>query len=229
MRNTYSWTVLCVRKGVVASRSGVLVSTRNSKAFTAVGTNGVSNVRHVHWDLLDIVLSRTWHVKVLRPLVGLHSEAELGNLAHFLVRLRWIAEIKVSQNVISMGNLRVLGCSEIKSLALSESGLLEVILINWFVRERIVLLRSYRHLLILFGRSWFLLRSLDHEAWHCLSVNFFVSSWSGNSKVIFRLGVASQHDLACVGLFYLPLICSRPWCLLGHLRCSRVLASCLWN
>lgn len=72
--------------------------------------------------LVRLVLARAWHVEVLGPSVGLHTEAELGDLAWLaiLFALGWVLEIEITSDVVSVGCWRVLVAAQLSANSVSD-------------------------------------------------------------------------------------------------------------
>ena len=86
---------------VIGTRIHVGIS--HTKILSNVGTDPVRWVLLVHRSDVCFVLSRAWHIQVLRPLVKLHSKGELGLLFARSIGIVWVAriwEIEVAWDVV---------------------------------------------------------------------------------------------------------------------------------
>ena len=100
--DSHGWSLNFLMEIVVIG-TRIHVGVSHTKILSNVGTDPVRGVLLVHRSDVCFVLSRAWHIQVLRPLVKLHSKGELGLLLARSIGIVWVAriwEIEVAWDVV---------------------------------------------------------------------------------------------------------------------------------
>ena len=216
----------------------VHVGVSHTKILSYIGTNPVRGVLLVHWCDVRLVLSGAWHIQVLRSLVKLHTEGELGLLLARSVGIVWIAriwEVEVARDVV----LRAWNSHELHLIPLlllngPDSGGKFGSIVNsrafaalvchaegsttsdmsradWVVESG----ADLRVLICLF-RLLHRLFALNRPSWSCLRISGFVSTRSWNAVVSIGLGTltTTKERLRGANLLNLRVIAACAWSLL---------------
>ena len=88
---------------VIVVGAWVHVGVGNTQVLSDIGSNPVSWILMCHRDDVSLVLSRAWHIEVLRSRVKLHAKGELCLLLSNgvgVVRVPGIGEVKVAWDVV---------------------------------------------------------------------------------------------------------------------------------
>ena len=73
----------------------------DTKISTHISSNPICDIGLIHWVLVNFILTWSWHIKILRSCIGLHSKTELCLLlSNLAIWIHWIREIKITWNVV---------------------------------------------------------------------------------------------------------------------------------